>query len=107
VGQFAETAQLLQDYARQELREPLGNTWRWIGYGLAGAAAIGFATGFLVMGLLRMMQTEWPETFDGRWMRLVPYFCGLVFAALVIFLALRRINKNPLTKTASLTKEER
>jgi hypothetical protein len=97
-GQFAQTAQLLQDYARQELRDPLGNTGRWIAYGLVGALCIGFGTGFLVLGMLRMMQTEWPATFGGRWMNLVPYLCGLLFAALVIALAMRRINKHPLTK---------
>jgi len=97
-GQFAQTAQLMQEYARQELREPLGNTGRWILSGLIGAICIGFGTGFLVLGLLRMVQTEWPATFEGRWMTLIPYLCGLVFAGLVIGLAVRRINKSPLTK---------
>lgn len=97
-GQIAQTVQLLQNYARQELREPLGNTGRWLLSGLIGAACIGFGTGFLVLGLLRMLQTEWPATFDGRWMNLVPYLCGLAFAGIVIGLAVRRINKSPLTK---------
>lgn len=97
-GQIAQTVQLLQNYARQELREPLGNTGRWLLSGLIGAACIGFGTGFLVLGLLRMLQTEWPATFDGRWMNLIPYLCGLAFAGIVIGLAVRRINKSPLTK---------
>ena len=107
LGQFAQTAQLMQDYARQELRDPLGNTGRWIAAGAVGAACIGVGTGFLVLGLLRMLQTEWPATFAGRWMNLIPYLCGLVFAGIVIGLALRRINKNPLTKKAHMTKEKR
>ena len=106
-SQFAQTAQLMQDYARQELREPLGNTGRWILSGLIGAVCIGLATGFLVLGLLRMLQTEWPETFAGRWMNLIPYLCGLVLAGIVIGLSVRRINKTPLTKTFSPTKEKR
>lgn len=97
-GQIAQTAQLIQDYARQELRDPLGNTGRWILSGLIGAVCIGFGTAFLVFGLLRMVQTEWPETFEGRWMNLLPYLCGLAFAGIVIGLAARRINKTPLTK---------
>ncbi|MCY7297914.1 MAG: hypothetical protein LH616_01720 [Ilumatobacteraceae bacterium] len=97
-GQFAQTAQLLQDYARQELRDPLGNTGRWILSGLIGAVCIGLGTAFLVLGLLRMVQTEWPATFDGRWMNLIPYLCGLAFAGIVMGLAARRINKTPLTK---------
>jgi len=97
-GQLAQTAQLLQDYARQELRDPLGNTGRWILSGLIGAMCIGFGTAFLVLGLLRMVQTEWPATFSGRWMNLIPYLCGLAFAGIVMGLALQRINKTPLTK---------
>ncbi len=96
--QLTQTSQLLQQYALQELREPLGNTGRWILSGLIGSVCIGIGTGFLVLGLLRMLQTEWPATFEGRWMNLIPYLCGLAFAALVIALAIRRINKTPLTK---------
>ena len=97
-GQAAQTVQLVKDYARQELRDPLGNTGRWIAYGLVGALCIGVGTGFLVLGLLRLLQTEWPATFEGRWMNLLPYLCGLLFAVLVAGLAARRINKQPLTK---------
>ncbi len=97
-GQLAQTAQLMKDYARQELREPLGNTGRWILAGAAGAICIGLGTAFLVLGLLRLLQTEWPGTFQGRWMSLIPYVCGLALSGIVIFLAVRRINKTPLTK---------
>jgi len=97
-GQLAQTAQLMQEYARQELREPLGNTGRWILSGLIGAVCIGLGTGFLVLGLLRMLQTEWPATFGGRWMNLLPYLCGVAFAGVVIGLAVRRINTTPLPK---------
>ena len=106
-GQFAQTTQLLQNYARQELREPLGNTGRWILSGLIGAICIGIGTAFLVLGLLRMVQTEWPATFEGRWMNLLPYVFGLAFAVLVLGLAVRRINKAPLTKKSPMTKEKR
>ena len=109
MGQIAETAQLMQAYARQELREPLGNTGRWILSGLIGAICIAGGTGFLTLGLLRLLQTEWPETFAGRWMNLIPYFCSLLLAGLVIGLSVRRINKTPLTKPAKTktTKEKR
>lgn len=106
-GQFAQTIQLLQNYARQELREPLGNTGRWMLFGLIGAVCIGIGTAFLVLGLMRMVQTEWPATFEGRWMNLLPYLFGLAFAVLVLGLAVLRINKAPLTKKTSMTKEKR
>ena len=98
LGQFAQTTQLMKDYARQELRDPLGNIGRWILMGLVGAVSLGLGTAFLVLGLLRLVQTEWPATFQGRWMNLIPYLCGFALAGIVIGLAVRRINKNPLTK---------
>jgi hypothetical protein len=97
-GQIGQLVQLVKDYARQETLGPLKGAGRWIGLGLAGAILIGVATAFLVLGGLRMVQTEWPGTFDGRWMRLLPYLFGLVFAGIVMALALSRINKSPLTK---------
>ena len=97
-GQLAETVQLLKDYARQETVGPLKGAGRWIGLGLAGAIAIGLGTAFLVLGLIRLVQTEWPGTFDGRWMHLLPYFFGLVFCGIVAGLAMLRINKQPLNK---------
>lgn len=97
-GQLAETVQLLKDYARQETVGPLKGAGRWIGLGLAGAIAIGLGTAFLVLGLIRLVQTEWPGTFDGRWMHLLPYLFGLVFCLIVAGLAMLRINKQPLNK---------
>lgn len=100
-GQVGEVVQLVKDYANQELRGPLRGAGRWIGYGLGGALCIGGGTAFLVLGLLRMIQSEWPGTFHGRWMALVPYGFGLLFCVLVAVLALARINKKPLNKEQS------
>jgi hypothetical protein len=97
-GQLAETVQLVKDYARQETLGPLKGVGRWIAFGLAGAVAIGVGTAFLVLGLIRLVQTEWSSTFDGRWAHLLPYLFGLVFCGIVAGLAFWRINKQPLNK---------
>jgi uncharacterized membrane protein YidH (DUF202 family) len=95
---IAETVQMVKAYAIQETLDPLKTAGRWIGLGLVGALLIGFATGFLALGVIRMMQTEWPGTFGGRWTRLLPYVGGLALCLIVAALAVRRINKDPLTK---------
>ena len=105
-GTIAETIQMVKDYARQETIDPLRKAGRWIGFGLGGSLLIGLATAFLSLGLVRLVQTEWPGTFGGRWTHLLPYLFGLVLCALVAGLAFRRINKDPLTKDP-LTKEQR
>ena len=95
---IGEIVDLVKTYARQETLGPLKGAGRWIALGLVGAISIGLGTAFLVLGLLRLVQTEWPGTFEGRWARLAPYLFGLVFCGLVLVLAVARINKQPLTK---------
>lgn len=96
--QLSEAVQMVKDYARQETIDPLKTAGRWIGFGLAGAVLIGVATFFLALGALRLVQTEWPGTFHGRWMSLLPYVIALVLCLVIAVLALLRINKKPLTK---------
>lgn len=98
VGNFAQTVQMIKDYARQETLDPLKTAGRWIGFGVAGAILIGLSTAFLSLGVIRLVQTEWPGTFGGRWAHLAPYGFGLVLCLVVAFFAFRRINKDPLTK---------
>ena len=97
-GPIGQTIQLVKDYARQEIQGPLKGAGRWIGLGVAGAMCIGIATAFLALGVLRMVQTEWPGTFHGRWMSLLPYGIGLVACLFVAGVAFSRINKQPLNK---------
>ena len=96
--QIAETVQMVKDYARQETLDPVKTAGKWIGFGMLGAVLIGFGTAFLTLGLLRLVQTEWPSTFDGRWTRMVPYLFALVLCIIVAVAAFLRINKKPLTK---------
>ncbi len=103
---ISETIQMVKDYARQETIDPLKTAGRWIAFGLIGAICIGLGTAFLALGLLRLVQTEWPGTFHGRWMHLLPYLFGLVLSLTVVGLAAARINKDPLMKD-TLTKESR
>jgi hypothetical protein len=96
--QFNETVQLVKTYALQETVDPLKTAGKWIGFGVIGAVLIGFATALLTLGLLRLVQTEWPGTFGGRWTSLLPYLFAFLLCVLVASLAFSRINKQPLTK---------
>ena len=97
-GQIGPTVQLIKEYALQETLAPLKNAKRWVLFGLAGALLLGIGTAFLALGVLRMVQTEWPGVFDGRWMQLLPYLIGAVFCIVVAGLAMSGINKKPLQK---------
>ena len=96
----SEVIGLVKTYAKQEALDPLGNALRWLGYGAAAAVclAIGFSLGLL--GLLRLLQTETGEAFDGNW-SWVPYLITLVAAALVLAITVSRIKKPTLDKGGS------
>lgn len=98
---MAETIELVKDYVRQETLGPLRGAGRWIGFGLLGSVLIGLGTAFLALGALRMVQTEWPDTFSGRWMSLVPYLIAFVLCVAVAALALARVNTTPLSGDAA------
>ncbi len=93
-----ELVQLVKDYARQETLGPLKGAGRWIAFGIIGALLIGGGTAFVSLGVLRMIQAEWPGTFAGRWMSLLPYLIALLACLVVAVIALTRISKKPLNK---------
>lgn len=100
-----ELVEMVKQYAKQETLGPLRGAGRWIGFGLGGAVLLSSGVGFLVLGMLRMIQTEWPGTFEGRWMSLLPYLFGLVFCLIVAAVAYARINKQPLNKDSATTED--
>lgn len=93
-----DTVELVKQYAKQETLGPLRGAGRWIGYGLLGAVLLGIGVTFLMLGVLRLLQTEADDTFSGYWMTMVPYVVGLVVGLIVIALAVSRIGKKPLNK---------
>ncbi len=95
-GQLGATIQLLKDYARQETIGPLRNAIRFLAYGMAGAFLLGTATVLLVLGSLRLFQTEFAPTFSGRWMSMLPYVVAMLVAVTVIGIAISRIGKSTL-----------
>jgi len=100
-GQIGQVVELVKDYARQETLGPLKGAGRWVAFGAAGALLIGIACGYLVLGVLRMLQTEFAPTFGGRWMSLLPYLFALLFSVFVAGLAASRIGKKSLQKETS------
>lgn len=59
---------------------------------------LGFATAMLVLGVLRLLQTEFPRSFRGQWTSIIPYVVAFVVAGVVIGVAASRIGKKSLQK---------
>jgi hypothetical protein len=94
--ELSDVVELVKSYARQETLGPLRGAGRWIAFGLAGALFLGTAASLLVLGVLRLVQTEFAPTFSGRWMSLLPYLFAFVVCVVVIALAALRIGKKSL-----------
>jgi hypothetical protein len=87
-----ELFELTKTYARQETVDPLKGVGRYLGYGMAGAVAIGLGVILLMLSALRALQTETGTTFTGSW-SWVPYLIVLVVGAVLIALAVTRITR--------------
>ena len=88
---------LVRDYAKQETVGPLRGAGRWLGYGVAGSMLLGLGLGLVLLGLLRLIQAEWPRAASGS-LSWLPYLIVLVVCVLLIVLTVSRINKPSLNK---------
>jgi hypothetical protein len=93
--QLTNTVDLVKAYARQETVGHLKGVGRWVGFGIVGATALAIGIVLLVVGVLRLMQDLWGDTFDGFW-SIVPYLIALLICVLVVALALSRVQATDL-----------
>jgi hypothetical protein len=94
---IGETVDLVKAYALQETVGPIKGAGRWLGIGLAGAFTLAIGLSLVLLGLLRMLQTEWGRSARGS-LSWLPYVIVLIVCVGLIVLALSRINKHSLHK---------
>jgi predicted cobalt transporter CbtA len=81
-----ELYDLVRAYAKQETLEPIKGLGRYAAFGVVGSVLLGIGVVLLGVGLLRALQTETGETFDGGW-SWAPYVLTLLACAVVAGLA--------------------
>jgi hypothetical protein len=84
-------------YAKQETLGPLKGAGNWLGYGFAASAALGLGLVLMLVGLLRLVQTEWERSATGN-LSWLPYLIVVVVASVLLALTLMRIKKSTLHK---------
>jgi hypothetical protein len=91
-----DVVELVRDYAKQETLGPLKGAGRWLALGTAGSIMLGLGLVLMLLGALRLMQTE-TDAFDGgfSW---VPYVVVLVLCLVLSVVALSRVKKATLGK---------
>jgi hypothetical protein len=88
-----ELKDLVVGYARQETIDPLKSLGRYLAAGVGGAVLVGIGCVFLLLGLLRGLESL--DAFDGTGaMSLIPYLSTIVLAGLMIGLAVFKITKD-------------
>ena len=94
---ITEVVDYVKAYAQQETVGPLKGAGRWIAYGAASAIALALGLSLILLGLLRLLQSE-TDFGDSRYWSWVPYLIVLVVCAVFIALAIMRIDKTYLDK---------
>lgn len=88
---------LVKSYAKQETLGPLKGAGKWLAFGAIGAVLLGFGLALLLLGVLRLIQTEWEWAARGSW-SWISYLVVLVACVVIIVLSISRINKASLNK---------
>lgn len=77
-GEAQDVLQLIVGYAKQETIDPIRNLGRFVGFGLGGAVLGSLGAVLLLLGGLRLLQTETSAFRGNGWRSCVPYFLVLV-----------------------------
>ena len=86
--------QLTVDYLKQETVEPLKGLGRFLYMGIAGSFFLAFGILLILLGVLRLLQTETGTALTGDW-SWVPYAAVAVLGLAVIGVAAWRITAGP------------
>jgi len=87
----------LTSYVKGQLLQPLSGAGRWLIFGLAGGVLIGGGVALGLLGILRLLQTEFSgiAAADSR-LSWLPYLVVLVIGVAVLVATLQRINRTEL-----------
>ena len=91
----SEVFEFVTDYAKQETIGPLRGAGRWLGFGVAAAILLGSGIALILLGLLRLLQTEWTRSATGS-LSWLAYLIVLVVGAAILAFTLSRIRKTTL-----------
>ena len=86
--------QLTVDYLKQETVQPLRGLGRFLYMGIAGSFFLAFGILLILLGVLRLLQTETGTALTGDW-SWVPYAAVFVLGIAVIGVAVWRITAGP------------
>ncbi len=99
---IGEVIEFVKTYAKQETLGPLKGAGHWLGFGVAGAFALGLGLTLMMLGVLRVFQAEIDWAAGGAWSWTAYAFTLVITSVLLVITILRikkaTLNKEPLPK---------
>ena len=92
---LGEVIEFVKTYAKQETVGPLKGAGRWLGFGAAAALAMGLGLLLVLLGLLRLIQTEADRLATGS-LSWAAYALTLVVTLILLAITLMRVKKSTL-----------
>jgi hypothetical protein len=92
-----DVVELVKAYATQETLGPLKGAGRWLAMGAIGAVLLGLGLSLVLLGILRLLQTEWTRVATGS-LSWLAYLIVLLICVGLAALAISRINRDSLNK---------
>ena len=92
-----EVIDFVKTYAKQETIGPLKGAGRWLGFGAAAAFAMGLGLMIVLLGVLRLVQTELDRLSTGS-LSWAAYGVTLIVTLVLLALTLLRVKKSTLNK---------
>lgn len=94
---IGEVIDYVKAYAQQETIGPLKGAGRWLGFGFGAAFSLGLGLVFVLLGLLRLLQTEWDRSATGS-LSWLAYLITFVVTLVLLFFTIQRIKQATLYK---------
>jgi cytochrome c biogenesis protein CcdA len=92
-----EVIDYVKAYATQETVGPLKGVGRWLGFGAGAAFAMGLGLMIVLLGVLRLIQTEFDRLATGS-LSWAAYAVTLVLTIILLAITLMRVKKSTLNK---------
>lgn len=92
---LGEVIDFVKTYAKQETVGPLKGAGRWLGFGAAAALAMGLGLMLVLLGLLRLVQTEIDRLARGS-LSWAAYGITLLVTLALLAFTLARVKKSTL-----------
>ena len=93
---LGEVIEFVKTYAKQETLDPLKGAGRWLAYGAAAAFAMGLGLMIVLLGVLRVVQTEVDRLATGS-LSWAAYAVTLIVTIVLLAITLLRIKKTTLS----------